>query len=63
MTIKAGSVVKLKPSVRHICPEGRDDNLTAKVRAVLSEGRLVMAEDLRGCKYWNANDVDIAKPE
>ncbi|MDU8350604.1 hypothetical protein RYA05_01725 [Pseudomonas syringae pv. actinidiae] len=62
--IKEGSTVKLKASVRHVrCPEGREDNHSAKVRTVMSDGRLMMDQDLRGCKHWNIEDVELAASE
>ena len=61
---KNGDVVKLKDSVKnHVCPEGRDDNQTAVVFTTYGEdGRAVMlVEDLRGCRYWNMDDLELAK--
>lgn len=64
MSIREGSTVKLKASVSHVvCPEGREDNQTAQVRTAMSGGRLMMAQDLRGCKHWNIDDVELADPE
>ncbi|EKP0311698.1 hypothetical protein ACTG16_23320 [Aeromonas sp. 23P] len=60
--ITAKTLVKLKASVQesHQCPEGREDNSTAEVLAVLDEGRLHLASDLHGCRWWNIDDVEPA---
>lgn len=58
--IKVGDMVRLKKGT---CvgkvPEGRQDNRTATVKALLTdiEGGLFMDRDLRGCRYWNVEDV------
>jgi hypothetical protein len=61
---KVGDVVKLKPSVRRIssCPEGRQNNATAAIKALLTDidGGLHMERDLCGCKFWNVEDVMLA---
>jgi hypothetical protein len=67
-TIKVGDTVKLKDSVSRgvRCPDGRDNNKTAKIDAFLDEGiykgtgALKTDRDLRGCKYWNTDDVELA---
>lgn len=60
---KKGDVVRLKRSVQHTCPEGRDDNATAAISVVYgqNEDRLMMDRDLRGCLYWNEQDVELVK--
>jgi hypothetical protein len=59
MAIKVGDIVKLKPGSGHVCPKGRANHRTAAVKAVLTDipGGLYMHRDLRGCRYWNAEDV------
>lgn len=59
--IMPGDVVRLKADVTHTCPPGREDNETATVRTRLQdvEGGLMMAEDLRGCRFWNVADLEI----
>jgi len=60
MKIKAGDTVRLKKNVNHTCPKERDNYRTAKVRAVLEsiEGGIFLERDLRGCRYWNVNDLE-----
>ncbi|MGN5048837.1 hypothetical protein ACTG16_23330 [Aeromonas sp. 23P] len=60
--LPVNTLVKLKASVKqtHCCPEGREDNSTAEVLAVLGEGRLHLSRDLHGCRWWNINDVELA---
>lgn len=60
MQIKAGDTVQLKPGVVHACPEGRDNHRTAKVQNLLGNaypGGFRTDRDLRGCRYWNVEDV------
>ena len=59
---KIGDTVKLKASVVHNCPEGRQNNRTAKISAFLdiAEGAFMTNTDLRGCRYWNLEDVEHA---
>lgn len=60
--IAAKSVVRLRSTVKnHECPEGRVDNKTAVVRAVLTEGRVWLEDDLVGCQWWNIDDLELAK--
>lgn len=60
--VKAGDTVRLKPSVKFVrCPEGRVDNKTATVDLASPDGCLRMKEDLRGCRHWNASDVEVLK--
>ena len=66
MKVKAGDRVRLKSAVDRgaDCPEGRENNATAIVQARMddySEGALVLREDLRGCRYWNEEDVVVVK--
>lgn len=60
--IKVGDVVRLKKGfyVGRVA-EGRQDNRTATVRSLLTdiEGGLFMDRDLRGCRYWNVEDVEV----
>lgn len=64
-TINLGDTVKLKSGTGHRCPEGRDNHRTATVRARLTdvEGGLYMDRDLRGCRYWNEQDVVRVTPK
>lgn len=56
--IQKGDLVRLKPTVVHTCPEGREDNDTATVAALLDvPGGVCTSRDLRGCKYWNVQDL------
>ena len=58
--IVKGSTVRLRPDVKHhVCPPDRENNKTAVVFAVLSEGRLHLEQDLVGCKWWNVTDVEL----
>jgi len=61
MKIREGDTVKLKATVKnHTCPKGRRNHRTAIVRARLdsfAKGALKMERDLRGCLYWNEEDV------
>jgi len=59
--MKEGTKVKLKDSVNHICPEGRDDNQWSYVIAILDEGGVMVAPELEGCKYWNKDDLDVVE--
>ena len=60
-TFKEGDTVKLSLSVKnHECPEGRDDNSTAVIRATYGEdGRCChLDQDLHGCRFWNMDDLE-----
>lgn len=60
--IAAKALVKLKAERQpHTCPEGREDNATATVLAILSDGRLHLSQDLHGCRWWNIDDVELAE--
>lgn len=56
------TLVKLKASVQqtHRCPEGREDNTTAEVLAVMDGGRLHLSRDLHGSRWWHVTDVEPA---
>lgn len=62
--IKAGDRVRLKKSIdqKTRCPEGRENNATSTIKALLAdtEGGLFLVRDLRGCRYWNVEDVVLA---
>lgn len=72
MIVKEGQLIRLKKSVSNgwTCPEGRTNNQTATVRTILTDGHfqglkpgqrgLVLHQDLRGCRYWNEDDVTKA---
>jgi len=58
----AGVTVRLRDDVKHTCPEGRDDNETAVIEMLLpnlAEGALRTEADLRGCRYWNVDDLEL----
>lgn len=67
--IKAGDTIRLKRSVKHRCPDDRTNNTTAVVQCRLDDrqdagaikGGLCTVEDLRGCRYWNEEDVVVIK--
>lgn len=61
--LKVGDMVKLKDGVVHKCPQGRENNRTARLAADVSknfkaDGAWMMDRDLRGCKFWNEEDLD-----
>lgn len=60
---KTGDTVRLKPDVLECwegCPEGREDNHQAVIRAVYgNHGEVWLDQDLRGCKYWNQSDLEL----
>lgn len=60
----AGARVRLRSDIFHACPEGRDDHETAEIDVmlpVLGEGVLLTKTDLRGCRYWSANDLELVE--
>ena len=63
--VRQGSLIRLKKSVvrNHRCPPNRINNTKAVVQALLSDipGGFMTAEDLRGCRYWNEEDVVVIK--
>lgn len=64
--VKAGDRVRLTKAAEEFqeCPEGRDNKASAIVRWRLDDfapGALRMESDLRGCLYWNEQDVVILK--
>ena len=55
--------VQLKADVGHTCPEGRENNLTAKISNFLlesGEGAVVLDRDLQGCQFWNTEDLELS---
>lgn len=64
-SIAVGDEVKLtlRERRRSNCPEFREDNRTAKVKALLTDidGGLYMDRDLHGCRYWNVEHVQVVK--
>lgn len=60
-TIQPGDTVKLKKGVKHTCPEGRDNKRTAVVRSIYNGDNVMMEDDLRGCLYWNIDDLELVK--
>ena len=59
--IKAGSTVRLKPSVNHHCPEDRENNQTAIVTNGYgaTNDQIMLDRYLRGCPYWNRADLEL----
>lgn len=55
--MKEGDAVELRPGVNHRCPKGRDNNTTARIKALLGDGGVYLERDLRGCRWWNREDV------
>lgn len=57
--IRVGQKVKLTKAASRWwrCPEGREDNRTAEVWAISSNGAVHFNRDLRGCRHWNVDDV------
>ncbi len=64
-TFAVGTTVKLKSGVTHACPAGRQNNQTAKISALLEKaygiGAVSLDRDLRGCQYWNVEDLEVVK--
>lgn len=57
-----GTEVQLKQDTGHICPEGREDNLTARIERFLpdvGDGAVYMDRELRGTRYWNVADLQL----
>ena len=57
-----GDTVKLSAAARRTqtCPEGREDNRTAKVRnrcPSIGPGAMMLERDLHGCQFWNVQDL------
>lgn len=63
MNLEIGTLVRLRPEARlgWTCPEGRDDNDTAPVKALCEDGVIFTACDLHGCRFWNADDLEVAE--
>lgn len=60
--IAPGTTVKLKRGIRVKVPEGREDNRQARILTMLpslGEGAVFMDRDLRGCRYWNLDDLEV----
>jgi len=60
--IRVGDAVKLSAARcrTHRCPEGREDNKTAKVRCRcpnIRPGAVMMDRDLQGCRWRNVADL------
>lgn len=56
--------MRLKAGVVFNCPEGRENNTRAKVKCLMpdfAKGALRLDRDLRGCQYWNEEDLVIVK--
>lgn len=60
--IRLGDTVALKRDCKAVGGPPERDNRTAVVTRVLEdiEGGLFMADGLRGCRYWNIEDVRLA---
>lgn len=67
MKFDIGTKVKLncRPSeIYHSCPEGRVNNKTARISAILSdysEGAVKLDRDLHGCLFWNTEVLEVVE--
>jgi hypothetical protein len=64
--MKMGDKVRVKEGVVvSKTSEGRENNKTAIVRALLSdiEGGVQTDRDLCGLRYWNAEDLEVVEGE
>jgi len=66
MKVKAGDTIRLNKKGEDFasCPEGRENNATAVVQARMDDyapGALCLRGDLRGCRFWNEEDVVVLK--
>jgi hypothetical protein len=62
--MKVGDKVRVKEGIAiGKIPEGRENNKTAIVRAVLEdiEGGVQTDRDLCGLRYWNAEDLEVVE--
>lgn len=61
-SFKVGDTVQLTDIARlsHRCPKGRNNFATARIQAFLSdtEGGVFLDRDLKGCRYWNVEDLN-----
>lgn len=61
--MKVGDKVSLRVQVRvrQRCPEGRENNRTARIQSFLSgiEGGVFLDRDLHGCRFWNVEDLKL----
>lgn len=59
--IRRGDWVTLKAEAKkhHTCPEGRENNVRAKVAGVYGplKDQVRLESDLFGCKFWNLSDL------
>lgn len=57
--IKVGMIVRLRGEVsqHHRCPKGRENNRTAEVLSIGTEGEVFLNHDLRGTRHWNIDDL------
>lgn len=62
-SITIGTTIRLLPAVAAgwQCPEGRQDNKTATVAALLEDGGIRTDDDLGGCRYWHVSDVEAVE--
>lgn len=59
--LEAGDTIRLKREVAktQVCPKGRENHQTAKIRCFTgADGGILTDRDLRGCLYWNIDDVE-----
>lgn len=60
--LSEGTKVKLKDSVQHSCPEGREDNKESVVAAVVNEmGGVRVYPELAGCSFWNKEHLEVVE--
>ena len=65
LPLPIGTVVRLRAGVSHRCPEGRKNHRTATISATMesfSKGARQVDRDLRGCLFWNVEDLEEVKP-
>jgi len=64
--LRVGDTVRFKGNpvvVSRACPPGRDNNNTATIAHIMKDlpGGVYLAQDLHGCRYWNADSLILVK--
>jgi hypothetical protein len=61
MSFRIGDEVELRPDVDTgwKCPNGRENNKTAIIEHIGGGGEVRTDKDLRGCRWWNVNDLQL----
>jgi hypothetical protein len=60
--MNVGDSVRLRKGIKAKCPEGRENNKTARIEAKLDDyanGAVKLDRDLVGCRYWNVEDLEV----